>query len=101
MRKNRRQIREEKEKIKLLKGCNTDVTYEGFRYHIQTEDWGMDNPYLVSRVFKDGQVLKSIKLSYAEIFPAEREIDEKEIKLALHEQHHQILDLLLSGKLFS
>ena len=97
-----RKNRQRKKRGEILqKGCNSDVTFEGLRYHVQTEDWGRDNPFLVSRVFQDGQVIKSIKLAYAEIFSSAQTAEEKDIRLAIHEQHHQIVSLLLSGKLFS
>ena len=83
----------------MEKGFNSDVAYQGTQYHIQTEDWGNNNPYLVSRVFHNGAVVKSIKTGYVEIMRQSPVADGKAIKLAMKIQHQQILDLLLSGKL--
>jgi hypothetical protein len=83
----------------LEKGFNSDVAWQGSSYHVQTEDWGRQNPFLVSRVFRDGAVIKSIKTSYLEILPAGPVSESKAIKLAMKIQHQQILDLLLSGRL--
>ena len=53
----------------MLKGYNSDVSVNGNTYHVQTEDWGQGNPFLVSKVFRDGEVLRSIKIPYAEVLP--------------------------------
>jgi hypothetical protein len=83
----------------LEKGFNSDVSWKGNSFHVQTEDWGRQNPFLVSRVFRDGAVVKSIKTSYLEVLPRGPVSDAKAIKLAMKIQHQQILDLLLSGQL--
>lgn len=81
------------------KGFNSDVAWLGSQYHVQTEDWGFENPYLVSRVFHNGAVVKSIKTAYEEVLPNGPSKEIKAIRLAMKIQHQQILDLLLSGKL--
>jgi hypothetical protein len=83
----------------MEKGFNSDVAWRGSEYHVQTEDWGAQNPYLVSRVFHNGAVVKSIKTSYQEVIPHGMAQDAKSIRLAMKIQHQQILDLLLSGQL--
>ena len=83
----------------MEKGFNSDITWLGSEYHVQTEDWGMQNPYLVSRVFHNGAVLKSIKTSYQEVLPQGSATEARTIRLAMKIQHQQILDLLLSGQL--
>ena len=83
----------------MEKGFNSDVAWLGSRYHVQTEDWGESNPFLVSRVFQNGAVLKSIKTSYAEVLVDGPVTTATAIRLAMKIQHQQILDLLLSGKL--
>jgi hypothetical protein len=86
------------------KGFNSDVVFKGMSFHVQTEDWGRENPYLVSRVYQNGAVIKSIKTPYAEVLGNSRLLrlseDTQAIRLALREQHQRILDLLLSGQLF-
>ena len=83
----------------LEKGFNSDIACLGTEYHVQTEDWGAANPYLVSRVFHNGAVVKSIKTSYAEVLPQGSPSEAKTIRLAMKIQHQEILDLLVSGKL--
>jgi hypothetical protein len=88
----------------LEKGHNSDVIFKGLNFHVQTEDWGCDNPYLVSRVYQNGAVVISVKTPYSEVLgpgPITRlRIDAQAIRLALRDQHQKILDLLLSGQLF-
>lgn len=81
------------------KGFNSDIVFSGRSYHIQTEDWGMENPYLVSRVFCDGAVVKSFKTPYGVVLPKGPTADRAAIRYALRCQHEQILDLLVSGQL--
>jgi len=81
------------------KGFNSDVQWRGAQYHVQTEDWGFNNPYLVSRVFRNGAVVKSLKTAYEEVLPHGQASTTKAIRLAMKIQHQEILDLLLSGKL--
>lgn len=87
----------------MEKGYNSDIIYSGLSYHVQSEDWGLDNPYLVSRVYQDGAVVKSVKTPYSEILGFgqvhRRKVDPQAIRLALRQQHEKILDLLLSGQL--
>ena len=80
-------------------GFNTDVVVEGIKYHVQTEDWGRQNPFLVTQVLSNGAVLGSIKTSYWQVLPKGQYSDEQAIRLALKEQHQKILDRVLSGHL--
>jgi hypothetical protein len=86
------------------KGFNSDVIYDGSSFHVQTEDWGVDNPFVVSRVYKEGAVVKSVKTPYSEILGFgrihRRLVNGQDIRRAVEEQHQKILDLLLSGQLF-
>jgi hypothetical protein len=81
------------------KGFNSDVVVTGLNYHVQTEDWGSENPFLVSRVFKDGAVVKSIKTPYEAVLPKGPGSDGSAIRMAMRFQHDKILDLLVSGQL--
>lgn len=50
-----------------IAGENSDLFIQGHKIHVQTEDWGMREQVLVSRVFKNGSVLKTFKLAYEKI----------------------------------
>lgn len=92
----------------MEKGFNSDIVFKGMSFHVQSEDWGIDNPYLVSRVYQNGAVIKSIKTPYAEVLRPSAGlarigrlgIDPQAVRLALRAQHEKILDLLVSGQLF-
>lgn len=76
----------------MQKGYNSDVIFNGKAYHIQTEDWGFDNPYLVSRIYLQGAVLKTVKTSYEEIFRTGPVRDVEALRLALQKQHSRICE---------
>ena len=98
-------------------GFNSDITYRGVSYHVQTEDWGLENPFIVSRVFQQGAVLKTFKTSYA-TFLGQHKISapqsqtqsqiqsqlynqvQRQISAALKSQHQQVVDFVMSGQIF-
>ena len=80
-------------------GLNSDISVSGIQYHLQSEDWGAENQYLVSRIYRDGQVIRTFRRSYKEVL-AEGPVSTSEaLRLALKDQHLRILDLLISGKM--
>lgn len=83
----------------VQKGFNSDILYKGCTYHIQTEDWGLQNPFLVSQIFCNGAVIKNIKIPYTKVLPNSVSPNEKSVRLALETQHESVLDLLVSGQL--
>lgn len=78
----------------MEKGFNSDIFLNGSTYHIQTEDWGNENPFIVTRVFKSGAVVKSIKTSYNDVWKKSPRSDSHAIRLAMQLQHQTILDQL-------
>ena len=84
----------------VLKGFNSDISYGGKKFHLQTEDWGRENPYFVSQVFHNGAVIKTIKIPYTKVLPRGLNSTLESVRLALETQHRSILDLLVSGQLF-
>lgn len=81
----------------MQKGFNSDISVRGQKYHVQTEDWGTQNPYLVSRIFCNGAVLKTIKTPYNTVLQMGSIQTEEAIKLALRRQHSTIIDTLMAG----
>lgn len=45
-------------------GFNTDVEFEGDRYHIQTEDHGLKDGRITSQIFREGAIVDTITVSY-------------------------------------
>lgn len=82
----------------MQKGFNSDITVKGKLYHVQTEDWGQQNPFIVSRIFASGAVLKTIKTSYEEATRLGPVNAEEAIRQALRRQHNRVLDSLVSGQ---
>ncbi len=82
----------------MQKGYNSDVTVRGQKFHIQTEDWGAQNPYVVSRIFSNGAIVKTIKTPYEIILQTGPQTSMDAIKMALQKQHHQIIDKLMAGQ---
>jgi hypothetical protein len=89
----------------MQKGFNSDINYRGATYHVQTEDWGLENPFLVSRVFQQGAVLKTFKTHYSKILgphpptPTDQKWQQN-IGVALKSQHDQVVEFVISGKIF-
>ncbi|RME14831.1 MAG: hypothetical protein D6797_07940 [Bdellovibrio sp.] len=82
----------------MQKGFNSDISINGLLYHVQTEDWGFQNPYIVTHVFQSGAVIKRIKSSYEELLPKEALKDPQKIQLAMKTQHEVILNLIQKEK---
>jgi len=82
----------------MQKGLNSDVSVRGQSFHVQTEDWGDQNPFLVSRIYLNGAVIKTIKTSYEEAFRQGSVRDLSALQGALKKQHHRILDQLFAGE---
>ena len=83
----------------MLKGYNSDLKISGENYHIQTEDWGISNPFIVSQIFRQGAVVKLVKIPYTKVLPEGVLATKADIQTAMQAQHDSILDLVLSGQL--
>lgn len=83
----------------MQKGFNSDITVKGKSYHVQTEDWGQKNPFIVTRVFTGGAVVTTIKKAYSDLLNQFSIRSEMAIKTALRKQHADTIDDLVSGKL--
>ena len=83
----------------MLKGFNSDLRIAGESFHIQTEDWGVTNPFIVSQIFRQGAVVKVLKIPYTKVLPKGLDSTKVEIHTAMEAQHDSILDLVVSGQL--
>jgi hypothetical protein len=83
----------------MQKGFNSDLSVRGKTFHVQTEDWGQANPFLVSRVFCNGAVIKTIKTSYEKALFEGSVNEDSAIRQALQRQHQQVMSDLLSNSL--
>lgn len=81
----------------MQKGYNSDLNIRGKSYHVQTEDWGTANPFIVSRIFCNGAVLRTVKTPYETLLKVGSIYTEEAIKDALKTQHNKIIDILVAG----
>ena len=81
----------------MLTGYNTDFKFQSKIYHCQTEDGGINNPYITSLLYLQGAILASRKTSYADILKAD--CLEEVVRELMMEQHKQMMRDLLKGKL--
>ncbi|MCU1230708.1 MAG: hypothetical protein JWO97_3592 [Acidobacteria bacterium] len=80
----------------MITGFNTDIKHNEKVYHIQTEDKGLQNPYIESLVYVGGEILASKKTSYAE--QAKSGIDEKWIGGLMEQQHRTMIAAIKRGR---
>jgi|GEM_PF-563029 hypothetical protein len=80
----------------MLTGFNTDITYNGVVYHVQTEDKGPANPVILSLVYVGGRVLASKRTYYAK--DLEAGATPADLQKKLEKQHKAILTLIARGR---
>jgi hypothetical protein len=80
----------------VITGFNTDIKHNEKVYHIQTEDKGLQNPYIESLVYVGGEILASKKTSYAE--QASASVDEKWIGSLMEQQHRTMIAAIKRGR---
>jgi hypothetical protein len=81
----------------MLTGYNTDFKFQGKVYHCQTEDGGVNSPYVTSLLYLQGAILASRKTSYADILKAD--CLDGVVRELMMEQHKQMIRDLMHGKL--
>jgi hypothetical protein len=80
-----------------LLGYNNNVRHKGKVFHIQTEDSGTKYGHITTHLFMDGgQILKSVKTSYAEYIDSERVTDI--VREMMKQQHKAMFIALRDGK---
>lgn len=80
----------------MITGFNTDIKHNEKVYHIQTEDKGLQNPYIESLVYVGGEILASKKTSYAEQLKSG--VDEKWIGSLMEQQHRTMIAAVKRGR---
>jgi hypothetical protein len=80
----------------VITGFNTDIKHNEKVYHIQTEDKGLQNPYIESLVYVGGEILASKKTSYAE--QVKTGVDEKWIGSLMEQQHRTMIAAIKRGR---
>jgi len=81
----------------VITGFNTDIRHNEKVYHIQTEDKGLQNPYIESLVYVGGEILASKKTSYADQVKGGG-ADEKWIGNLMEQQHRTMIAAIKRGR---
>ena len=81
----------------MITGFNTDVEYEGRVFHVQTEDKGRDNPVMESLVYSGGEIVASVRDSYAEL-ASSKDYSEDEVLKRMESQHQGMIRDIRNGK---
>lgn len=80
----------------MVTGINSDVDYDGKVYHVQTEDGGINNPIILTRIFCSGILVTTRKTSY--VYILEMDGFKKFVEKLMKEQHDEIIQDIHSGK---
>jgi hypothetical protein len=80
----------------MITGHNTDITYNGVVYHVQTEDKGSSNPVIETLVYKGGEILDARRTSYTHLL--QDGYDEEKIISMIEEQHRVMITEIKDGK---
>jgi hypothetical protein len=81
----------------LITGFNTDVEHEGVVYHVQTEDKGLDTPFILSLVYAGGAILASKRSPYNDLIASG--FDETTLADRVKRQHRLICAAIVAGRL--
>lgn len=80
----------------MIPGLNSNVTHGGIEYHVQTEDLGRENPYLLTLVFRAGAIIAREKVNYRETLG--EGASEVRIKILMDQQHQRVIQGILAGQ---
>lgn len=81
----------------MVTGINSDIDYKGKLYHVQTEDRGINNPIILTRIFCSGVLVTTRKTSYVYLLDMDgfKEVVENLMK----EQHNEMIQEIQNGKM--
>jgi hypothetical protein len=80
----------------MLIGYNTNVPYKGRVYHVQTEDSGLANPHIITLLYHQGAILRSVKTGYSHIIGSAD--FEEQLRNLMKRQHREMIRELIRGK---
>ena len=79
----------------MIFGFNTEITYKGEKFHIQTEDRGLQRPVIETLVYRGGEIVFSRKINYS--FLIGRKDLKERVKEKLKNQHETIIKEIENG----
>jgi hypothetical protein len=80
----------------MVLGFNHNVVYKGEVFHVQTEDSGVNNPHIITLLYRGGVILCSKKTSYADIIMMDN-LDSV-VEELMKAQHKDMMRRLKSGE---
>ena len=80
----------------MVVGFNHNVMYKGDVFHIQTEDSGVNNPHIITLLYRGGTIISSKKTTYADILKVDN-LDQV-VEELMKEQHKDMMRRLKSGE---
>ncbi|MFN2595895.1 MAG: hypothetical protein ABR563_01760 [Pyrinomonadaceae bacterium] len=80
----------------MITGFNTDVEHNGTVYHVQTEDKGLDTPFILSLVYVGGAILASKRSPYDDLVAGG--FDAALLGERLQRQHKLICAAIAAGR---
>ena len=80
----------------MVTGINSDIDYNGKVYHVQTEDGGINNPIILTRIFCTGVLVTTRKTSY--VYLLEMDGFKIVVENLMKEQHNEMIQEIHSGK---
>jgi hypothetical protein len=83
----------------MIFGHNSNVSLGSVKYHVQTEDAGIDSALIDTTVYCGGRVLHRRTNNYHDLLPLNPDREEA-LKLRLDEQHRQVLEEIRTGVLY-
>jgi hypothetical protein len=81
----------------MLTGYNTDVSYGGEVFHVQTEDKGIHSPIILSLVYRAGTILAAKRTPYTNLIQ-DGIVDELAVAQILNKQHQILVAAIKAGK---
>ena len=73
----------------MVTGLNSEIEHNGKSYHVQTEDGGISNPIILTRIFCGGVIVSSKKTSY--VYLLDREDLRGVVEKLMREQHEEMI----------
>lgn len=81
----------------MIQGLNSNVPHDGVVYHVQTQDLGVDNPQVVTMIYRGGAIVSSRATDYSEW--ADTDDMAVQVRELVTRQHHQMISALQAGQL--
>ena len=80
----------------MIPGYNHNVKYKERIFHVQTEDSGVKNPHIITLLYYGGNILESVKQSYADKVN-NADLD-AQLPNIMQKQHKEVLKGLITGR---